>query len=86
MISNDEGKTSETNFVLRDGGPDEDPGYPASVELGDGSILIVYYQRLLVDKNFDIMDKMENLSTGINFRLFLQDCFLILIAGTHLGS
>jgi hypothetical protein len=31
---------------LRDDGPDADLGYPSSVELGDGSILTVYYQKL----------------------------------------
>ena len=33
-------------LILRDDGLDADLGYPASVELDDGSILTVYYQRL----------------------------------------
>jgi hypothetical protein len=32
-------------MILRDDGPDGDLGYPCSTELGDGSILTVYYQK-----------------------------------------
>jgi hypothetical protein len=46
MISQDGGRTWTTDYVLRDDGPDADLGYPASVELDDGSILTVYYQKL----------------------------------------
>lgn len=45
MISYNEGATWETDFILRDDAPDGDLGYPASVELDDGSILTVYYQK-----------------------------------------
>jgi len=44
-ISDDEGK-SWRHFIIRDDGPDEDLGYPSSVELSDGSILTVYYQKI----------------------------------------
>lgn len=44
MISRDEGESWETDHVLRADGPDGDLGYPASVELPDGSIFTVYYQ------------------------------------------
>jgi len=45
MISRDEGRTWEHDLVLRDDGPDSDLGYPASVELPDGTIFTVYYQK-----------------------------------------
>jgi hypothetical protein len=45
MISADGGKTWETDWILRDDGPDSDLGYPASVEMPDGSIFTIYYQK-----------------------------------------
>ena len=45
MISQDQGASWEYDYVLRDDGPDHDLGYPSSVELEDGSILAVYYQK-----------------------------------------
>lgn len=45
-ISYDEGNTWQ-HVVLRDDGPDGDLGYPSSVELSDGSIFTVYYQKPL---------------------------------------
>ena len=44
MTSDDEGKSWETDLVLDSSGEGADLGYPASVELEDGSILTVYYQ------------------------------------------
>ena len=44
-ISRDEGASWEHDLVLRDDGPDSDLGYPASVELSDGRVLTVYYQK-----------------------------------------
>lgn len=46
MISYDEGTTWDSDYVLRDDGPDWDLGYPSSVELSDGSLFTVYYQKL----------------------------------------
>ncbi|MAS38096.1 MAG: hypothetical protein CL610_29135 [Anaerolineaceae bacterium] len=45
MISLDGGESWSYDYVLRDDGPDHDLGYPASVELGDGSIMTIYYQK-----------------------------------------
>lgn len=45
MLSHDGGQSWLYDYVLRDDGPDADLGYPASVELDDGSILTVYYQK-----------------------------------------
>lgn len=50
MISYDDGATWEAGYVLRDDGPDSDLGYPASVELADGSIFTVYYQKCAGDE------------------------------------
>ena len=46
MLSHDGGATWAHDYILRDDGPDWDLGYPASVELADGSILTVYYQKV----------------------------------------
>lgn len=46
MLSKDEGKTWSYHWILRDDGPDRDLGYPSSVELSDGSIFTVYYQKI----------------------------------------
>jgi hypothetical protein len=44
-ISRDEGQTWTHDLILRDDGPDSDLGYPATVELADGSLFTVYYQK-----------------------------------------
>ncbi len=44
-ISRDEGATWDHDWVLRDDGPDRDLGYPSTVELGDGSLFSVCYQK-----------------------------------------
>ena len=33
------------DYILWDDGPDRDLGYPSSIELDDGSILTMYYQK-----------------------------------------
>ncbi len=43
LLSKDEGETWE-DWIIRDDAPNWDLGYPASVELSDGSILTAYYQ------------------------------------------
>ena len=45
MISLDGGESWECDFSLRDDGPDTDLGYPSTVELADGSLLTMYYQK-----------------------------------------
>lgn len=45
LVSHDEGETWE-DYVLHDKAPGRDLGYPASVELSDGSIFTLYYQKL----------------------------------------
>jgi sialidase-1 len=46
MLSWDDGLSWSTDWIIRDDGPSWDLGYPASVELGDGSVLTVYYQQV----------------------------------------
>ena len=46
IVSYDDGKTWPDLYILRDDAPDLDLGYPATVELGDHSLLTVYYQRI----------------------------------------
>lgn len=45
MVSDDGGKTWEKDLVLVDGYPSGDLGYPATIELDDGTLLTVYYAR-----------------------------------------
>ena len=45
MISCDGGENWAYDYILRDDGPDGDLGYPSSVELDDGSLLTMYYQK-----------------------------------------
>ena len=44
VISTDEGRTWTHHVVLRDDGPNGDLGYPATVEMPDGSLFTIYYQ------------------------------------------
>ena len=55
MLSSDQGATWELDWIIRDDGPDGDLGYPASVELEDGSILTVYYQKTPGDSRCSLL-------------------------------
>ena len=44
LLSRDDGKSYE-QWILRDDGVDSDLGYPSTVELSDGTLYSVYYQR-----------------------------------------
>ena len=46
MTSRNGGNEWAYDYILRDDGPDSDLGYPASVELEEGSLLTVYYQKI----------------------------------------
>lgn len=54
-ISTDDGKTFGEELILRDDGLSWDLGYPASVELADGSIITIYYQRIKADQKCSIL-------------------------------
>ena len=68
MISWDDGATWESDWILEDQAPPRDHGYPASVELPDGRLFTVSYQRTSVeDKNcglvwtlWDLPDRAES--------------------------
>jgi len=44
-FSRDDGATWDHDWIVRDDGPDDDLGYPSTVELGDGSLFTVCYQK-----------------------------------------
>ncbi len=54
-LSHDGGASWEHDHVLRDDGPDRDLGYPATVELHDGDLFTVYYQRLPGDEKCSLL-------------------------------
>lgn len=54
MVSYDRCKTWSDEIILRDDGPIHDLGYPASVELNDGKLLTVYYQKETLDSQCEI--------------------------------
>jgi len=45
-ISRDDGASWDHDWILRDDGPDWDLRYPCTVEMGDGSLFTVYYQKV----------------------------------------
>jgi len=55
MLSYDNGMTWEHDWIIRDDGVDFDLGYPKSVEMEDGSILTVYYQKVQGDKKCSLL-------------------------------
>jgi sialidase-1 len=44
-FSRDDGATWDHDWIIRDDGPDGDLGYPSTVELADGSLFTVCYQK-----------------------------------------
>ncbi len=44
-ISRDEGETWAWDYIIRNDAPDWDLGYPSTVELADGDLFTVYYQK-----------------------------------------
>ncbi len=61
-VSYDLGATWAEDYVIDDRCLDGDHGYPSSVELEDGSIMTVYYQKLSGDKKPSILYSKWNLS------------------------
>jgi len=55
IVSRDNGETWSDEYVLCDNGPDGDLGYPCSVELSDGSIFTVYYQKYAAGEKCSLM-------------------------------
>ena len=55
-FSHDEGATWDHDWILRDDGTDGDVGYPSTVELGDGRLFTVCYQKVPGDaKNCSLL-------------------------------
>jgi hypothetical protein len=54
-LSYDDGQTWDHDWILRDDGPDSDLGYPSTVELGDGSLFSVYYQKVPGDHRCSLL-------------------------------
>ncbi len=44
-LSRDDGATWDHDWIVCDNGPDGDLGYPSTIELADGSLFTVYYQK-----------------------------------------
>jgi sialidase-1 len=65
MFSVDNGETWDVDYILRDDGPSSDLGYPATVELKDGSLLTVYYQQEKGRDNCVIMQSIWELPEGL---------------------
>jgi hypothetical protein len=55
IVSRDNGLTWHDEYVIYNDAPSSDLGYPASVELPDGKILTVYYQKFGSDAKCSLM-------------------------------
>jgi hypothetical protein len=54
-FSYDDGDHWEHDWIIRDDGPDRDLGYPSTVELADGHLFTVCYQRVPGDKKRSLL-------------------------------
>ncbi len=54
-ISRDDGLTWDHDWIIRDDGPDGDLGYPATVELADGSLFTICYQKVPGDRKCSLL-------------------------------
>lgn len=54
-ISRDEGQTWAWDWIIRDDAPDWDLGYPSTVELADGSLFSVYYQKFAAGEHCSLL-------------------------------
>ncbi len=54
-ISHDEGQTWDWDWILRADAPDWDLGYPSTVELANGSLLSVYYQKFAAGEHCSLL-------------------------------
>lgn len=55
MLSYDGARSWQSDLVIRDDGPTGDLGYPASVEMPDGSLFTVYYQQAAPGEKCSLM-------------------------------
>jgi hypothetical protein len=54
-LSYDEGATWIHDYIIRDDGPDGDLGYPSTVEMADGSLFTLCYQKVPGDKKCSLL-------------------------------
>jgi len=54
-FSRDEGATWDHDWIVRDDGPDGDLGYPSTVELADGSLFTVCYQKVAAGEKCSLL-------------------------------
>jgi sialidase-1 len=54
-FSRDEGRTWDHDWIIRDDGLDLDLGYPSTVELADGSLFMVYYQKVQREESCSLL-------------------------------
>jgi sialidase-1 len=54
-ISIDEGQSWEWDYIIRDDAPDWDLGYPSTVELANGTLFSVYYQRFAAGEQCSLL-------------------------------
>ena len=54
-LSRDEGQSWEWDWIIRDEAPDWDLGYPSTVELADGSLFTVYYQKFAAGEHCSLL-------------------------------
>ncbi len=54
-LSDDDGATWDHDWIIRDDGPDGDLGYPSTVQLADGSLFTVCYQKVTGDERCSLL-------------------------------
>ncbi len=54
-FSYDRGASWDHGWIIRDDGPDSDLGYPSTVELADGGLLTVYYQKAAAGESCSLL-------------------------------
>ena len=64
-ISRDEGQSWEWDWIIRNDAPDWDLGYPSTVELGDGSLFSVYYQKFAAGEHCSLLWSRWQLPEGL---------------------
>ena len=63
-FSHDDGATWDSDWIIRDDGPDSDLGYPSTAELADGSLYTVCYQKAAAGEKCSLLGSRWNLPSG----------------------
>lgn len=92
-ISRDDGKTWQADWILRGDGPDADLGYPSTVELADGSLFTVCYQKAAAGEKCSLLwsrwtlpaaTPEEPVAIGSRRELFVDDALIASLNGARL--